>query len=272
MSDNFGNTINTHIWSELAGPDNPFVAEVCRCHGYDVYGDILGKASYPEFLFLLFKGERPSPAQTRALELLTIALANPGPRDPSVHAAMAAYVSGTPAASALIGALAVGAGSHQGAREVRLAVEYWQHLGTDLAQWHAHLQRPPKPTQLSVWPEMDHPPGFDPYGKTASQPVRQTMERLLAFLPAGNLQWLSHSHPDLERHINMALNLLGVAAAALCDLGFSPEEAEMLTMLMRLPGAAAHALEQKSRGFRQFPFFDLELDYDPANPNKQVTK
>lgn len=272
MSDNFGNTINTGIWSEQAEPDNPFVAEVCRCHGYDVYGDILGKASYPEFLFLLFKGERPSPEQARALALLAIALANPGPRDPSVHAAMAAYVSGTPAASALMGALAVGAGSHQGAREVRLAVEYWQHLGTDLMQWHTHLQHPPKPTQLSVWPKMDHPPGFDPYGKTASQPVRQTMARLLDFLPMGNLQWLSNNYLDLENQTKMALNLLGVAAAALSDLGFSAEEAEMLAMLFRLPGAAAHALEQKNRGFRQFPFFDLELEHDPAEPNEQVIK
>jgi citrate synthase len=272
MSDNFGNTINTKIWSEQAEPDNPFTATVCRCHGYDVYGDILGKASYPEFLFLLFKGERPSPNQARVLELLAIALANPGPRDPSVHAAMAAYVSGTPAASALIGALAVGAGSHLGAREVRLAVEHWQLLGQDLQKWQTHLQQPPQSIQMSVWPKSEHPPGFDPYGKTAPLPVIQTMDSLINYLPINNLAWLHSNYHHLENHIQMSLNLLGVAAATLSDLAFSPEEAEMLTMLLRLPGAAVHALEQRTRGFRQFPFFDLELEHDPANPTQQVIK
>ena len=33
----------------------------------------------------------------------------------------------------------------------------------------------------------------------------------------------------------------------------------MLYLLLRLPGAAAHALEQKQISHRNFPFFSLEL-------------
>ena len=34
--------------------------------------------------------------------------------------------------------------------------------------------------------------------------------------------------------------------------------------VLRLPGAAAHALEQQRQGFRQFPFFALDLQNDPG--------
>jgi citrate synthase len=55
----------------------------------------------------------------------------------------------------------------------------------------------------------------------------------------------------------------GVAAAALADLGFNPEQGEMLHLLLRLPGAAAHALEQRAGSYKDFPFFALDLQDDP---------
>jgi len=48
------------------------------------------------------------------------------------------------------------------------------------------------------------------------------------------------------------------------DLGFSPEQGEMLHLLLRLPGAAVHALEQRDGGYKNFPFFRVELENDPG--------
>ncbi len=267
MSNPFSSTINTQIWAEESEANNPFTAANCRCYGYDVYGDLLGKASYIEYLFLLFKGERPNIAQTAMLECLAIALANPGPRDPSVHAAMAVCVSGAPAANTLIAALSVGAGSYTGAREVFLALERWSECGTDLQLWNSQLKSPPNQTRTTIWPDCEQPPGFDPYGKTCSLPVLQTLQKLLEFSPDKKIAWLATQRPLLEAAAGMPINMLNVAAAALADLGFSSTEGEMLILLLRLPGAAVHALEQKGRGFRQFPFFELDLKYDPAASN-----
>jgi citrate synthase len=47
------------------------------------------------------------------------------------------------------------------------------------------------------------------------------------------------------------------------DLGFTPDQGEMLHLLLRLPGAAAHALEQREQGHKDFPFFALDLLDDP---------
>ncbi|MGH8610739.1 MAG: hypothetical protein ACREYF_01495 [Gammaproteobacteria bacterium] len=65
--------IDSRIWSEEPEPDNPFSAARCYCSGYNVYGGLLRKASWFEYLYLLFKLERPTPELTRLLEGLVLA-------------------------------------------------------------------------------------------------------------------------------------------------------------------------------------------------------
>lgn len=265
MRDAFSDAVHSSLWQEEPEADDPFSASVCRLGGYDVYGDLLGKASYIEYLYLLFRGERPGRAHAKALEVLAIALANPGPRDASVHAAMATGVSGTPAAASLIAALAPGAGSHGGAREVRLAMDAWIEHGCSLPGWQAALAAPALPTRSGVWPHPEHTPGFAAYGASCAQPVRQTLNLLAALMPDGLTAWLQTQRGELEYAAGLPLAMTGVAAAALLDLGFDAASGEMLTLMLRLPGAASHALEQQRQGFRQFPFFSLDLQNDPAN-------
>lgn len=262
MGDNFGEVINTRIWQERAEADNPFAAALCRCHGYDVYGQLLGRASYIDYLYLLLKGERPGRAQSTALEILAVALANPGPRDPSVHAAMATGATGSPASASLMAAIAAGAGSAGGAREVLLAMQTWAECGMDLDAWNSRLAAPVE-TRPAFWPQMEHAPGFDPHGASCATPVRQLLAALHSALPDGPLSWLASQRSALEQAAGIPLAQNGVVAAAFTALGLSPSEGEMFTLLWRLPGAAVHALEQQQRGFRQFPFFDITLENDP---------
>lgn len=257
--------IHTRIWEEIPEADNPFAAAVCRCAGYDVYGDLLGKASWIEYLYLLFKQERPTPDQAALLEGLAVALANAGPRDPAVHAAMCAGTGGSTRASALMAALAVGAGQLGGAREVALAMEYWQACGENLEAWRSLLLNPPKQERIDVWLPIEHLPGFDPHGTVCPAPVRQSLSFLAKYDSAPLLRWLQNHREELETTAHSPLAMTGVAAAAFLDIGFSPEQGEMLFLLLRLPGAAAHALEQEHFGWRRFPFFKdgIKVDNDP---------
>lgn len=259
-------TFNTRIWSEEPEPDNPFAAAVCRCHGYDVYGEMLGRASWIEYLYLLFLGERPTPAQAKLLEGLAVALANPGIRDHSVNAAMNGGVGGSTAASCVMAALAVGAGQLGGAHEVFRAMEYWAVCGTDLEKWKSIITTPPQDERTDIWLPMEHVPGFDPHGASCTTPVRKTLSYLSGLDQGTSLVWLQHNRTDLEAITDAPLAMSGVAAAALNDLGLSPDQGEMLYLLLRLPGAAVHALEQKEYGWRRFPFFThaLELENDPG--------
>lgn len=257
------NTIRTAIWREEAEVDNPFAARAAYCRGYDVYGQMLGQARWVEILYLLFMPEPPTPAQTGLLESLALALANPGPRDPSVHAAMCGGVCGSTAASALMAALAVGAGQTAGAREVFAAVTGWTHCGTELEAWRRWFGGTYE-LPGSVWPASEHPPGFDLYGVRTAKPVKQVLACLAGYGTGPRLPWLLQHLQEMELAAGFPLSLSGAAAAALADLGFSPEQSEMLYLLLRLPGAAAHALEQRPLGYKKFPFGVVDLENCPG--------
>ena len=261
-------TIRTRIWQEEPEPADRFATRAARCRGYDVYGDLLGQARWVDMLWLLFRQDAPTPAQASLLEGLAVALANPGPRDAAVHAAMCAGVGGSPAAAALMAALAVGAGRHGGAQEVAAAMTCWAQLealsaDVSVQAWVEAGSAMAAPS-LAIWPDVDHAPGFEPNGVVTPGVVCDALARL-ATLGGPRLAWLAAHRTAVEAAVGLPLAMSGVAAAALADLGFSPEQGEMLHLLLRLPGAAAHALEQRAGSYKEFPFFALELQDDPRD-------
>ncbi len=264
--------ITTKIWREEPEPDNPFAARACYCSGFDVYGDLLGKASYIEYLYLLFKLEPPTQAQTRLLEGLAVGLANPGPRDHSVRAAMNAGVGGSTHASALIAAIGVGAGNLNGGREVYTAINYWNQCGTDLDAWIELIKNPPVEERADVWHPMEHAPGFDPNGARCPTPVKQFLAYLCSVTPGDSLVWLQENRVKLEGAADCPLSMSGVAAATFNDLQLTADQAEILYMMLRLPGAAVHSLEQEKLGVTRYPFFadGLKLLNDPGPVEVEV--
>ena len=256
--------IHTRIWREEPEPDNPFATRAAFCRGYDVYGQMVGNARWVEMLALLFRDELPAATELDMLEALAVALANPGPRDASVHAAMCGSVGGSSAAASLIAALSVGAGRFRGARDVYDAMIAWDTCGTDLDAWNTYSRLDTRSDFVDTWPRREHPPGFDPHGVSTATSVCQLLETLARIGATPRLSWLTSQRWQLEKIIELPLDVSGVAAAAFADLGFNPNEGEMLYLLLRLPGAAAHALEQEGYGYKQFPFYPVELEDDPA--------
>ena len=255
--------IQTTLWDEEPGPDDSFAAQRARCRGYDVFGELVGNASWAEMMLLLWRGERPSAAEAGLLQALAVALANAGPRDPAVHAAMCGGVGGSPAAASLMAALAVGAGRLGGGQEISLALQAWQACGTDLAAWRAALAAPAA-APASIWPQPEHAPGFEAHGQHCAGIVAQALAALARLSPGQHLPWLLAQREALEAAADRPLSMVGMAAAALADLGLSPEQGEMLWLLLRLPGAAAHALEQRL-AYKRFPFFEHEIDTEASH-------
>lgn len=258
--------IHTKIWNEEPEPDNPFAAKKCYCAGYDVFGDLLGKASWTEYLYLLFKLEKPTLEQSKLLETIAVAIANPGIRDHSVRASMNAGVGGSTAASALMAALAVGAGQYGGAREVYLVMELWGKCGQDIQKWEQELLHPDEDERADIWLPMDHPPGFDPHGVTCPTPAKQTLKILSNLTHASsNTNWLTNNQNKLEASTNLPIAFTMVISTAFTDLELTNEQGEMLYLLLRLPGAAVHSIEQKKYGWKKYPFFlnNVELENDP---------
>jgi len=262
--------IRTRIWREEPEPDNPFATRAAYCRGYDVYGAMVGRARWVEMLVLLFRDERLSTSALDMLEALAVALANPGPRDESVHAAMCGGAGGSSAAALLMAALSVGAGRLGGARDVFDAMRGWSACGHEFSAWLDCART--LPTHTETWPSAAHPPGFEPYGVSTATVVRQLLAALAGIGAVGGaprLAWLAAHREEIEHAAGHPLAISGIAAAAFSDLGFTPDEGEMLFLLLRLPGAAAHALEQKGYGYKRFPFFPVELEDDPAQKGRK---
>lgn len=266
MSQPDGPVYHTSIWAEEPEADNPFAARAAWCRGYDVYGELLPQAGWFEYLLLMFRGERPSPAEAVLLERLAVAIAHPGPRDAGVRAAMNSGVSQATHAATLMTALAVGSGLYGGSEEVAACLRLWAELELDLPGWQAALARREVPERADIWRPMEHAPGFDPNGESCPTPVRQTLELLAGLSPGPALSWLQAHRPALETAAGAPLAMTGVIAAACHDLDLDEHQAAMLTLMLRLPGAAVQALEQRQRGWRQFPFFGrhIRLTDDPG--------
>lgn len=261
--------IHTAIWQELPAADDPYAAETCYCRGFDVHEDLLRHASWIDYLFLLFKGEPPTAQQHQLLELLAMGLANPGPRDHSVRAAMNAGVAGATAASTLMAALAVGAGALGGGQDVFHAVERWQRIGPDIDAW-VHDLASPQVRPTDIWPDFAHPPGFDPNRAHCSPVDVKLLQQLATVDTAASVRWLDANRSRLEQAAGVAVCVSGIAAAAFVDLEFDAATAEMAYLLLRLPGAAAHGLEQRDYGWRRYPFFGgqialLQGEHSPAD-------
>jgi len=240
--------IRTRIWDEQPDPRSPFLGREVRLFGYDYHGEILARARWVEVLWLLFVGEAPAPAHANLLERLAVALANPGPRDPAVHAAMCGGIGGSRPAAQLMAALAVASGDHGGVGELRRAMLAWQDTdpGVSIA------------TRLAAHADAEgNWPGFCPLSRDTAEPVMQCLARLCASPLANSLRQLRDEAAALSERATHGVSLTGVAAAAFVDLGLSPDQGEALFLLLRLPGALAHGIEQSGHMHKQFPFFTL---------------
>jgi len=143
----FANRTVTRIWDEEASVENPYLAQRCRCHGYDIL-ELAEKRSFVEVLFLLFQGELPSSNQAKLLETLMIATMNPGPRHPGTRAAMNAGVGKTNTAHILPISLSIIGGSHLGGEEVVEAMHFLRkkrkYPPQDIAEDLQNGSRPPE--------------------------------------------------------------------------------------------------------------------------------
>ena len=262
---------HSDFWFEEPEESNPFAAKASYCHGYDVYGQVIAKAGWFEYLLLMFKGERPRPDEAVLLEKLALILANQGPKEASIRAAMNGGVAATNHSSALMSALAVGSGLYGGSQELEICIRLWEECGQDVDRWKARLQAPEEDERADIWPAIEHPPGFDPNGDQIPTTLLQSLELLVQFAPKdGALRWLQNQRGALEEFFGCPISITSVAAAAFVDLGLDRDQGSMLYLMLRLPGAAVHALEQRKMGWKKFPFYSsaIELEDDPG-PFKQ---
>lgn len=244
----------TRIWQEEPLLENPYLAEKCRCHGYDIL-ELAKKRSFVDVLFLLFQGELPDKNQEKLLEVLMISLINPGPRHPATRAAMNAAVGKANPAHILPAGLAVLSGAHLGGEEVLMAMRFLRKNcrknAAECANERLSLSRPDE----GDW---HIAPGFGSrFG--GIDPIPQQIGDLLSDFSATSkaFTWGQEFVAAIRPH-GMGWLDTGLAAAVFCDLEFHYRAGAGLFQILRAPGILAHGLELANKPRTAMPFLDEE--------------
>jgi len=276
-------SIRTSICHENSSVSNPFVAEKTLWHGYDSE-KLCANRGWTEILFLMSTGELPTAEQDRLLNIIMASLANPGPRDVAVRAAMNCGVGKTPLPTILTTGLAVRGGMAEGAMHVEAAMHLLNgnlpenkersssqsNYAVQIIDDYRIFWKEHKDDEIVPWPEV--PPGFGLY--YGDRDTRAEKLLLLIGDQGGESLGLAL---DMEAFLSEEakpsyLTLPGVVAAALCDLGFTPEHGAGIYMIAGSAGILAHGIEQLPRNWNEYPFWadPSYYNYEGPEPTKKV--
>jgi citrate synthase len=212
--------------------------------------ELMGRVSFAESIYLLLRGELPTPSIGRLFGAVLVSSLDHGVTPPSTIAARNVATSGASLRDC-VSAGVVGFGQYHGGdiepcmrfladglAEVRLGLSYAQAakkladrcVGTERQPsgfGHRIHTRDPRATRLL---ELAHDLELD------GEHVRliREIERVL------------EARPDRDAH-PLPLNIDGAIAAVCGDLGFDPEIGNALFIIARTPGLIAHAHEERQR-------------------------
>lgn len=250
--DAFAQRVSTRIWLETPSTENPYLVESSYCHGYALT-ELMHERSFADCLFLLFTGELPTRSQAGLLECLMIAFINPGPRHPATRAAQAAGVGKTDGLHILPIALSVLGGRHEDAGVLEPAMRFLRQ---------ASRLEPEAVAERFDAENAGHAESPTPgFGSRFGGIDRQTARI------ADQLAELPGAGPALIWGQGFACSIaskgagwlpVGLAAAALSDLGFKPRAAGGLYQWLCAPGLLAHGMEMANKPLTAMPFLDDE--------------
>jgi citrate synthase len=213
--------------------------------GYAI-DEMMGRLSFAESVYLLFRGELPPPAIRPLLEAILVASLDHGPTSPSASVARLAASTGAPLNGALAGGLTAINRFHGGAIEpcmelLQQGVADATRLGLSADDAAASLVNAALAAKKTL-------PGF---GHRVHTRDPRTVRLFALAREAG----LDGEHVAMARSVQKALaaagkdlpiNVDGGIAAMLCELGFPPALGNVFFMVGRLPGMAAQAYEEST--------------------------
>lgn len=220
--------------------------EAIRVRGYGIE-QLIGNIGFVDMLWLLLRGDLPTPAHSRLLEAVLIGGAVHGPHAPSIAIARMAVTCGVGVNQAIGQGAAVLGDVHGG------AVEQCMELFAAL---------PPGASHDTVANAIDQAGAFVPgFGHRVHRNGDPRTPRLLALADAARSEggvkgWHVDNARTVERVLaerkgrTVPMNLDGAAAAIFLELGFMPPVGRGLIVVARSIGILANVWEEMEQGGR----------------------
>lgn len=228
---------------------------VIRLRGYAIEELIRARVGFAQMVWLMTRGELPSPAQAGLLEAALVAAVDHGPQAPSIAIARMAATCGVGLNGAIASGLNVLGDVHGGAGEQALAL--FAAVGDRLEAGAAMAEAVREALAAQVAQHGKAIPGFGhrfhPVDPRTAPLLERVDEAVAASVVPGR-------HAAIARAIEEALargrprripmNIDGVTAVIYGELGFPAPLARGLFCLSRAVGLLAHAWEQTGQGGR----------------------
>ena len=242
--------------------------------GYPIE-QLIGRARFPEMIWLMLRGELPSPAQADLLEAALVPGVDHGPHAPSIAIARMAVTCGLPVNGAMASAINVLDDIHGGAGQqcMELYREIDAEAGQDgdLAQAATRVIERHREAGEKIVPGFGH--RFHPVDPRTAPLFELVAKAEAAGTVSGRYAQIGRAVEQAleglkKRHIPM--NIDGITAVIFCELGFEPELGRGLFILSRAVGILAHAWEQKQRGRRIMGPMPREIPYRYSGPARRA--
>jgi citryl-CoA lyase len=217
--------------------------------GYPV-DEMMGRVSFGEAIYLLLVGELPTPGMGRLIEAMLVSFIDHGPTPPSTLSARNTATTGaTLRASVAAGVLGFGpffggdiaacmAMLDAGVARVRHGEPLRDAAAAILAPYHESNQVPP---------------GFGHRYHTRDPRSPRLFQMALEFeVDAEHIRFMRALELAIQQAQTaearlLSINVDGAIGAVCADLGLSPQVADGLFIISRVPGLVAHALEEHER-------------------------
>jgi citryl-CoA lyase len=235
-----------------------WTTQVSDVEDADVYvrgfslGDLIGKISFSSATYLLVRGEIPTPGHCRMMDaflcsILDYSLYKPG------TAAARYCVSGNPQMTAGLATAVLSVGEYTLAPEDTgrfIASSYLQFKDSGRAaedyarEFVAEFQKSGKRVPGLGHPKFKH-----------TDPRAQGLKRIAVDegLWGAACDWYEAIHRAFIAHVNkphIPINEVGMMAAIMYQMGFTPEEMTGIAIMSSLPGVIAHVSEELRSGHR----------------------
>ena len=228
---------------------------VIRYRGYAIEDLIRARVGYAQMVWLMTRGELPSPAQADLLEAALMSAVDHGPQAPSIAIARMAATCGVGLNGALASGLNVLGDVHGGAGEQALAL--YESVGDRLEAGAVlgDAVREALAEQVAqhgkVIPGFGH--RFHPVDPRTAPLLERVDEAVAAGVVPGRHAAIARAIEDAlaqGRPRRIPMNIDGATAVTYGELGFPAPLARGLFCLSRALGLLAHAWEQTQQGGR----------------------
>jgi citrate synthase len=242
--------------------------------GYPI-GELIGRIGFPSMIWLMLRGELPSPQQASLLEAAMVASVDHGPHAPSIAIARMAATCGVGLNGAMASAINVLDDIHGGAGQQ--CMEMLDAI-SEAARGRTGV---PTAALAAVRARLENDDGVVPGFGHRFHPVDPRVAPIIELLEsARDAGVVTGRYVAIGKAIGQALaqlkgraipmNIDGVTAVAFRELGFVPEVGRGLFVLSRAVGILAHAWEQKQAGRRIMGPMPKEIPYHYSGPRTRT--